>query len=314
MYPRIVAIVLLGFALMTAAAFAQTHPQRGPDQPVRPRLPTLERRASRLPAAQRPAPPQPPRPPFTLTPQQEAQVDRVLNLWEQRNRKIKTFDCRFKRWIYDAVFQTPQPNQPLQPKYVESGVIKFATPDRGLFRLETTEKDGREVPIEDHRAEHWICDGKSIFEYDPVKRQVIEHKLPPEIQGKAIADSPLPFMFGSEAKTLKQRYFIRIVTPRDAKDQIWLEAYPRFQQDTANFHHAQFIIAAQGMSPFALRIVEPNGKSYGVYQFHDIVVNDPLKFFQGNPFRPHTPLGWQLVPDESPSAQAHRRPSTDGRR
>ena len=306
MYLRIIAITLLGFVLMTASSLGQTYPQRIPNQPVRPQLPTLERRAPRPPAARRPAPPQPP---FTLTPQQEAQVDRVLNLWEQRNQKIKTFDCRFKRWIYDVVFGPPD-----KAKHIESGVLRFATPDRGLFRLETTEKEGREVPIEDNRAEHWICDGKSVFEYDPAKSQVIEHKLPPELQGKAIVDSPLPFMFGSEAKTLKQRYFIRIVTPRNAKDQIWLDAYPRFQQDAANFHHVQFIIAAQGMSPFALRIIEPNGKDYRVYQFYDIVVNDPLIIFKGNPFRPFTPRGWQLIPDKTPAAQAHRRPSTDGRR
>ena len=137
---------------------------------------------------------------------------------------------------------------------------------------------------------------------------MIEHKLPPELQGKAIAKSPLPFMFGAEAQDLKARYYIRIITPPDAQKQIWLEAYPRYQQEAANFHHAQFIIDAQGMSPFALRIVEPNGKDFRVYQFYKIVVNDPLKFFQGDPFRPYTPAGWQLVPDTPPAAQAQRPP------
>ena len=292
---------LLAF-LMAAPALAQTSPLRGPeapgeavgpDQPVRPVVPQLVPRA--------PQQPQPPAPPFTLTPQEEVQVDRALNQWEERNRDTKTFDCRFKRWSYDMVFGSPN-----QAKYVDMGTLKYASPDRGKFRVETTEKNGKEVPVEDNRVEHWICDGRSIFEFKPGKKQLIEHKLPPEMQGKAIADGPLPFLFGADAKKLKQRYFLRLVTPAGVQDQIWIEAYPRYQQDAANFHHAQFIIAAQGMAPFALKLVDPNGKDHKVYQFYDVVVNDPLQFFKGDPFRPYTPLGWQKIVEEAPSAQARR--------
>ena len=307
--------VVLSLA-MVASAVAQTHPLRGPassgnavepDQPVRPHVPTLVPRAPRQPAA-----PQPPRSPFTLTPQEEARVDRVLNLWEERNRNTKTFDCRFKRWVYDLVFSPPKPNEPLRPKFVEIGVLKYAAPDRGLFRIETAENNGKEVPIEDARAEHWISNGKSIFEFNAAKKQLIEHKLPPELQGKAIANSPLPFLFGAEAQKLKQRYWIRIVTPPNVKDQIWLEAFPRYQQDAANFHHAQFIVATKGMSPFALKLIQPNQKDHMVYQFYDIVVNDPLRLFS-DPFRAHTPLGWKKIVEEPPDAQA-RRASDPGQR
>ena len=104
----------------------------------------------------------------------------MLAQWEKRNREIKTFDCRFKRWIYDVVFGPPN-----QPKFVEIGTIKFATPDRGLFRLDSSEKDGRETPIENSRAEHWICDGKSVYQYLPRQKQLVEHKLPPEMPNAA---------------------------------------------------------------------------------------------------------------------------------
>ena len=316
------AFVLLGFVLLTASAWAQTDPGRGPgpqggpvgpDQPVRPRVPVLVPRAAEPPAQPAPQPPQPPRPPFTVTPQGEAQVDAVLQEWEKRNREIKTFDCQFKRWIYDVVFSDP--NQPIQPKLVELGVIKYATPDRGLFRLDKEVKDGKEVAIDDSRAEHWLCDGKSVWEYVPSQKKVKEHKLPPELRGKAIANSPLPFLFGAEAQKLKQRYFVRLVPP-DVQGRIWLEAYPRFQGDAANFHHAIFIITAQGMSPYALRLYQPNGKDYTVYAFFDIVVNDKFRMFQGDPFRPFTPWGWQMIPDDSPPAQPSppqvRRPANNG--
>jgi TIGR03009 family protein len=240
MKPSFRLFALFGFAAMamTLPALAQTHPLRGPqpsgsaaapDQPARPQTPTLVQRVRQVPVEQ----PTPPKPPFTLTPQEEAQVDRVLKLWEDGNKKIKTFDCKFKRWIYDFVFAPPEPNKPIAPKFIEMGVIKYAAPDKGLFRVELTEKGGKEALIEDSRAEYWISDGRSIFEYKytATPKQLIEHKLPPELQGKAIADSPLPFLFGADAQKLKQRYFLRILAPpANVKDQICLEAYPRFQQ------------------------------------------------------------------------------------
>lgn len=322
---RFIAFALLGFLMMTIPALAQPNPLRGqqpaggaagPDQSVRPQVPTLVPRVRQVPAEQPLAPPQPPPAPFTLTPQEEAQVDRVLNQWEQRNRDIKTFDCKFHRWIYDLVFNAPAPNQRPLPKYSEIGVIKYAAPDRGLFCVEQEEKAGKEVPIDDTRAEHWVSDGKSIFIFKPKEKQLVEQKLPPEIQGKSIADGPLPFVFGAEAQKLKQRYFIRLVPPpTGAKDQICLEAYPRFQQDAANWHHAQFIVTAQGMSPFALMLVQPNGKDYTTYQFSDIVVNDKFRLFQGDPFRPSTPWGWKkIVREATPDVQEARLPPNGGQR
>ena len=222
---------------------------------------------------------------------------------------MKTFDCRFKRWIYDTVFGRPD-----QPKFVDLGVIRYAAPDKGMFRVDTTEKGGREVAIEDARAEHWSRDGKSIIEYNHKKKQMIVHKLPPEMQGKAIADGPLPFLFGSTAETLKQRYFIRVVTPRDVQgQQIWLEAYPRFQQDAANFHHAQFIITDK-MEPFALKLIQPNGKDYIVYQFFEIVINDPMRRYSAaTRSAPASRSAGSRSSRSRPAPQA-RRPPNDGRR
>ena len=73
----------------------------------------------------------------------------------------------------------------------------------------------------------------------PDKKQLIERKLPPEMQGKAIADGPLPFVFGAKADQLKRRYWMRDITPEeDIGKRIWLEAVPKLQQDAANFQKA----------------------------------------------------------------------------
>jgi len=323
--------LLLGIAVCCQPAQAQTNPLRGgsadraaePDPTMQPATPVLVPRVRQLPDASGPArnpsdqakaaQPQMPQPPFVLAPHEQAQVEQVLRQWERRNQEIKTFDCRFKRWSYN-VTTVAEPNRPNAPR-VELGVIKYAAPDRGLFRIEQTEQDGREVPVEEAFAQHWICDGKSIFEFSPAKKQVIEHKLPAELQGKAIADGPLPFLFGADADKLKQRYFLRLLPPPgNAPDQICIEAYPRHPREVANFHHAQLILKKEGMTPFGLMLVEPNGKDYKTYQFYDIVVNDPLRLFKGDPFRPHTPLGWMRLVEEAPDSTQARQPAAVGPR
>jgi TIGR03009 family protein len=295
--------------LAAGAAFPQAPPWQGspdqmraagPDQPVEPRVPTLQQRSA---PEQRPAPEQPPGPP-QLTPQDEAQVDRILKLWEQRSAAVKTFDCSFKRWEYDPVFGPAD-----APRFEDLGSIKYAAPDKGMFQVQQMVQNGKVVAIEPQRAEHWVCDGKAVFQYNHAKKELTEYRLPPDLQGKAIADGPLPFLFGARADKLKQRYFLRIVTPPEVQgQQTWLEAFPRFQQDAANFQRAELRLTNQNMTPFALQLYSPNGKNHTSYQFYEIVINDPLRLLKGDPFHAGTPSGWQKIIREPGTAQASRLP------
>ena len=308
----------------------------GPDQPVVPQVPTIQRRAASDPARQYAGegqggnqgqlllpkegqlfplpqqgaasqPQQPPPAPFTLTPQEESQLDNVLKAWEQKSKDIKTFDCSFKRWEYDPVF--PKPNaDPNAPAYIELGIIKYATPDKGVFQVMFQEgPDGKSVPVDADRADHWICNGKSVYQYLPREKKLIEHKLPPEMQGKAIVDGPLPFLFGAEAQKLRQRYWVRTVPPPPSmQGVICLEAYPRYQQDAANFRTAILMLNVPAMTPRGLQILQPNGKSHASYEFYDAVFNDSLRLFQGDPFRAYTPRGWEKIVDDASTQQAGR--------
>jgi len=269
------------------ASNPQPSPLR-PNQPVDPQHPTLQRRPGV--AAQ---PPQP-RAPFTLTAQQEGYLDQVLKAWERQSDRVKTFECKFTRWEYDPVFRDPGNPQhdPNKPKYVDQGKIKYAAPDKGSFEIEGA------------RAEKWVCDGEWIHEFDHTKKQVTQHQLPPELRGKAIAEGPLPFLFGAEAAKLKQRYFLRVIQPPvGRKGEIWLEAYPKFAQDSANFSRAEVILTVRTMKLFGMDIYLPNGRNHTAYQFYDVVVNDPLRFFKGDPFRVLTPRGWRKVVKRAPVPQ-----------
>jgi TIGR03009 family protein len=316
-----------GPAVQSGSAVQPYQPVR-PDQPVEPQYPTIQRRpaAQSLPVQQEPAPARtgspddrgiayPPRPqqvlpgaapppnpaqapvPFVLSPEEQRQLDQVLAAWEQRNKEVKRFECKFTRWQYDGVFGNGS-----QPKFTDLGNLAYAAPDKGMYRI-----DGE-------RAEQWICDGRSIYQYKFPERKVVEYPLPPELQGKAISDGPLPFVFGTESQKLKQRYFLRLITPREAQGEIWLEARPRFQRDAADFKKAELILKASGMMPFAIQLYSPNGTDRTVYQFEKVVVNRRPLPFEPDPFRASVPFGWKKEVEHPPGPAQAARGQADGRR
>jgi TIGR03009 family protein len=295
---RVALTVALGMLLSTGHAIGQSPQYQAPPQGQFPRLQQLN-------SAQQPVqggqslPQQAVQPPFSLTPYEVAQLDKILDAWEKSSSHVKTFEAEFTRFEYDQVFGKPD-----QPKTTEKGQVKFAAPDRGLFAI-----DGQQ-------PEKWICDGKAIYEYDYRSKLLTEHRLPPELQGKAITDGPLPFLFGAPAAQLKQRYFLRTVTPAaELQKAIWLQALPRFQHEKANFDEAVLIIDAKSLQPAALKIYLPGGKSSFTFVFENIRVNDPLGFLKVNSFHASTPFGWRRTVEEAPQLQASQQaPAQGGRR
>ncbi len=236
--------------------------------------------------------------PFTLTPEEELALHRVLQRWEEATSRVKNLECRFTRFQYDPVFGSGT-----TPVAIDQGEIKYVAPNKGLFRV------FQPPNVTEPRAEQWICDGKAIYEFDYVNRQLVEYPLPPEAQSRPVSEGPLPFVFGAKAAELRDRYYLRIVTPSHAQGQVWLEAWPKWQNDAANFQRATMIILWEDMTPFALELIEPNGKNRTVFRFQDVKINarnilDPLGLFEESWLRPRTPPGWTRVVRELPAAQA----------
>ncbi len=241
-----------------------------------------------------------------LSPQEADNLNRLLADWEKRNKEIHVLESKFYRWKYDAVFGNGQQPPP------DEGELKFSAPDKGMMKIEA--KDPAQ-------SEQWLCDGKSIYQFDYKQRLVTEYVMPLELQGKGIGDGPLPFVFGVEAEKLKQRYFMRIITPPDVKDAVWLEAFPRYQQQAAEFSKVQVILQISGTTkallPFAIQIYSPNGKDRIVYQLQDPSIN-PYKPF-GGVFNNWTTLsipgGWRKKTElPPPPVQAGMNPSGPPRR
>jgi TIGR03009 family protein len=264
------------------------------------------------PRAAQPASAGPPQPPFQLTDAQQQLLDQILKQWEKHSDRVKSFKCTFGVWEVNQAFGPPENNYVLTEG---QGEIKFKAPDQGTYKIKSqVEWDAQKkayVPRSSELLDHWVCNGKSIFEYNAQKRQVIERPLAPELQGKAIANGPLPFVFGAKADQLQRRYWMRDITPGDeVNNKIRLEAWPKFQQDAANFHHAIVILNHRDFMPDALRIVLPDGRNTQDYKFENTVVNNPLAILTGDFLPPLTPLGWTKVIEQPASQQAPPPPAS----
>ncbi len=253
-------------------------------------------------------------PPFVLSPAEQANLERVLKAWEERSAAIKTFECDFTRWEFDPVAASPN-----EPARISRGKILYAAPDKGLFRVDEEVREGRFQPAV--LPERWLCDGRSVYEYRFETKQVVETVLPPELRGKAITEGPLPFLFGASAESLLRRYYMRIITPNNVRDEIWLEAHPKYQQEAANFLKAELILKLPNMDVFALQVfypsAHPSTQARKVYQFERLKVNavDPLRLFKEDPFKPNLPdRSWsQTVESSGPAPNGAGAPSVGAR-
>jgi len=266
----------------------------------------------------------PSRPPegFALSAKEQQWLDQVLAYWEQNTSKIRTYSCEFTRWEYDPVFGPKDPNK---AKTISGGEIKYAAPDKGVIRVTRIEEfsaaENNYAPRPAEDGEHWVCDGASVYEFDHSKKMLIETKLPAEMQGQAIANSPLPFLFGVEAAKIKERYWLRELPSKDGKPKFYqLEAVPRRREDAANFLKIQLFLDQKQFRPVGMITYELNGQSRSSYQFTNIKENDLIAHIQNfmnsfvspKPPRGYTKLTHNLgepIPTstaQQPPAQAQR--------
>ncbi|MCA9223771.1 MAG: TIGR03009 domain-containing protein [Planctomycetales bacterium] len=304
-------VLFVAAAALPIAAEAQQAPA-GPPRPITP--PTANQ------FSRQPAPPQPPFAPQSAEIQQF--LDRVLLAWEDRSSKIKTYRATFQRFEYDSIFG-PKDTY----KTYSEGVIQYATPDKGMFRVDSSQKftpaakPGEKPSYVDQgesARQHWICDGTAVIEMNYSKKEMIRRELPAEMQGQSIADGPLPFLFGAKADKIKSRYWVRLVTPEGVTNEFHIEAWPKTQEDAANFKFAVVILDRQEFLPSGLVVYDVNfrpGQNHSRTSFRfdkrEVNSNDllsRLNLFHREFFEPALPSGWKKIDDKygAPPAEQQR--------
>jgi len=186
---------------------------------------------------------------------------KLLDYWEESSRKVKRYKCTFKSWEYNPAFAPKS-----EPFKYSEGKIQYQSPDKGLFQetrvMQYTVERGKKPDYKQigkyATREHWLCNGRSVFRYNYPQRELEESILPQEMRGRSIADGPIPFLFGARTQKMLARYFIRVITPQGEHEQYWLEAFPRWPQDQANFQKVHIIIDREKWLPKGMVIFPPN--------------------------------------------------------
>jgi len=262
-----------------------------------------------------PQPPQPP-PGFQLNQLQQTALDTVLNAWQQNNAGIKTFSCPFQRLEYDPVFGPKAQDGKAAPLYQNDGELSYSRPDKGSFQITKTNKwletpaPGQYVEQPATIGDHWVCDGKSVYQYRPDLKQLVEHPIPPQLQGQAIVDGPLPFLFGAEAAKLKEKYWLKIDQQQNQNpDEYWIIALPKFQAQAADFTEVDVVLDRFQLLPKYMQVWMPN-RSHHVYIFDlaNAKRNGLIPLIQSLFERPSVPFGWKRVV-ENPALQQAAAPA-----
>src|SRR5262245_28382568 len=324
--------------------------QQGGPYPVRPvaaQQPGVAGPAGAIPAGSPAGPPaavpaMPVQPAWAaqMTPEEKKWIDDVLTFWEKRSENTALFECKFQRWDYDPTFG---PADRTKAKTYAEGIIKYAKPDKGLYRVEKLSSYVAPAKLGDKEyfeqdasfGEHWVCDGQRIFEFDARNKRLIERALPPEMRNKAIADGPLPFMFGAKAATIKGRYWIHGL-PQSGNGKYWLEAVPNQRQDAQNFSRVIIVLDQNDFLPETLQVFAPNfdertNPAKQTYAFKERKTPDPKNFlqvvgdklnplsgfFKADDFNPKPPAGWKKVVENDlaaiPAAPAGPQPQAQPR-
>ncbi|HMO15963.1 MAG TPA: TIGR03009 domain-containing protein [Pirellulaceae bacterium] len=269
---------------------------------------------------------------FPLDDANQQWVDQLLAFWEQSSDQVKAYRCDFKRWNYlpsVLAYRDPSTHK-LAAHSIMVGTIRFAKPGRGRYDIDTVwhfnapEQSGGEPrydlnPDESARAnerETWICDGTTIYEFDYMNKRLNEARLPTEMQGEGLKNSPLPFVFGAKADDLKARFWIRPMVPEGLPDGYYMiEAFPKTSIDARTYSKIQIVLSSEPFLPvrvelFSVAFDPRTNPESAVLVFENRKINEPRDLIQKaieEVFsRPMLPRGWErfetdLSKDEGPT-------------
>ena len=246
-----------------------------------------------------------------------ADLNQILAAWEGHSQKTKTLETDFEHWHY-AIKDAPKGVHATKG----NGILKYSNPDKGVFQVEellyyqgpgpagagpryafgVNPKTGKEIRL----GPHWVCNGRELIEYDYKEEKCKIMMLPANMQGNAIVNSPLPFVFNLKADDLNRRYWLQLV-PSKVPGTYLINAFPKTQQDRSQYKLVQVMLDQQ-LNIHTLVLYPPhfNDKTspdYDVYQFKNVKRNSvgaavarfAKAFIPANP-----PKGWTITREQLP--------------
>jgi TIGR03009 family protein len=220
--------------------------------------------------AGQPAPPAPP----ALDPAKNP-IDAILVRWEQAMGGITSLTTEVTRISEDKVFQTTD---------TYSGGAKYLKPNKAMLWLVHTKKP--------QDFEQLICNGPIVYKWEPSRKEIHIHQLPPAKQGKVGDDNFVSMLFGMKAVDAKKRYELTLLPPPPNSPPFhYILVVPRDPGDKAEFTRARLVLTPDSYLPRQIWFELPNGNTT-TWDFTKLTTNVPLEAREFG--EPKPPPGWQL--------------------
>lgn len=179
-------------------------------------------------------------PPVAAQPNNAAQLDMLLNRWEQEMKRIETLSAELNRTTVDKVYQGTE---------VFTGTAKYMKPNLAILEM----KHQKKADI----YEKYICSGTFLYEWVPASKVVRAHELPPPKEGQVGDDNFLSFLFGMKADEAKKRYDLKVL--KEDQHYYYVQIFPRTAADKADFQEARLALNKSSFLPREVRFTQPNG-------------------------------------------------------
>jgi TIGR03009 family protein len=220
-----------------------------------------------------------------------AEMDVLLQKWEQQSSLLKTLDATLVR-IDDAPAWGDR-------EYYE-GRAMFKSPNLAMIDFSKIKLDEKKKPMRDPRKKNgWIstpyeriiCTGNEVWQYTADTQQIFVFPLGQDEQKKAIEEGPLPFLFNMRADDARRRYQMTLIT-KDEKS-YGVKIKPKLKEDKESFSIAFVSLRAADLLPQRILMISPDGKSSKDFRMGSMSPNKAVndKNFEGKPLGPP----WKLV-------------------
>ena len=201
-------------------------------------------------------------------------LDAVLMQWQQKMQNVQTLLVpQLGRSDVDKTFRVTTNWQ---------GTAKYMKP--GLALLEMYQRDRPQV------YEKYICTGTFLYQFVPSDQIVRVMEMPPPKPGQMADDNFLALLFSTRADEARRRYDIRLV--KEDQYYVYLEIFPRFPNDKADFQRARLALNNQSFLPRSLWFEQPNGNEIN-WDIPRLEINARLNRAEFT--SPALPPNWRLV-------------------
>ena len=216
---------------------------------------------------------------YKLSENDQLKLDEFLAHWENFGKGIKQVSCDVHMMEFDGGVLQQDSKKPVAHNW---GLFRFKAPNqllyhiKGEFSYANADSGSDAVWKEGQNELKIVLDGKSLVQYDYSAKKAVVYPLAEDEQNLDLTmdNGQFPLFFVAKAETLKNRFYLRLVTPASKQQsEVWIEAFPRYARDAQQFQSIVVILGLKDMQPTYMRKVGVNGKSKTDLKFERVEVN-----------------------------------------